>query len=144
MRGGAVEMGVADAQAAVGSGEVGSPVALWPAQCLTEHRDHVLAVDGTDAAWEEPAEFRVGQQPCEQAVDGSGDGGPPADRLVDADRLFGGGPGVGMGARISGHGRSPLLSCLPRPCARSCGPRLSNECSFRAAACPRRYWRAAE
>jgi hypothetical protein len=90
--GGTVKVGVADAQATVGASDVGSPVAAGTAECLTEDRDEVCPVPGTDAIREEPAERGVSEQAPEEALDGSDKSGPPADRLIDADRLrFGGG-----------------------------------------------------
>ena len=96
MSGGAVEMGVTDAQASVGPGEVGSAIALATAQRLAQDRGDITAVREGDAIGEEGPERRVSQQPLEEPVDGSDQGGPAADGLVDADRLrFVGGCRVG-------------------------------------------------
>ncbi len=101
-------MGVTDAQAMVGRGNVWSPVAPGTAQRLTEERGEVPPVPVTDAAGEERGELRVSEQPSAKAVDGSDKSGPPADLLVDADRLrFGGGGGGGVGTGGHGHGKSP-------------------------------------
>src|SRR5215472_13164725 len=86
MAGGPVEVGVGDAQAAVRLDKVGSPVALGAAQRLTEDRDDVRTVLGGDAAGEEPAELRVGEEPAVEALDGGGDRRPAADRVIDVDR----------------------------------------------------------
>jgi len=76
--GGTLKMSAADAQSTVGAGEAGSPVALGTAQRLPQDRDDVPAVPVTDAAGEERAERRVGEQPSEEAVDGSGKSPPIA------------------------------------------------------------------
>ena len=74
--GGAVEVGVADAQAAVGGSQVRSLVALAAAERLAQDRHHVRPVPGTDPVGEERGEFRVGQQPPVEVVDGRGQGSP--------------------------------------------------------------------
>ena len=95
MAGGTLKMGVTDAQAMVGAGDIRSPVALGTTQRLTQDGDNVSAVLGGDAAGEEPAKDRIGEDPPVQALDGGGNGGPAADRLINVDRCrLGGRDGI--------------------------------------------------
>ena len=89
--GGSLEMSVTDAQAMMGTGDIGSPVVLGTTQRLAQDRHKIGPVPGSDAAGEERGERRVGQQPPVESVNGSGNGGPAADRLIKADRLRVGG-----------------------------------------------------
>src|SRR5262249_49077508 len=88
----AIEVRVADAQAAVCHSQVRSPVALRTPQRLAEQRDEKAPVHLADTGREKPAKLGVSDQPGEQAVDRSLEGRTPTDRLVDglADRLDGG------------------------------------------------------
>src|SRR5262249_14423661 len=97
-------VGIGDAQAAVGLGQVRSPVVLGAAQRLTEDRDDIGTVLGSDAAGEEPAEHWVGEKPTVEPLDGGGNSRPAADRLVNIDRRR-----LGRRDSIWGnrHGRSP-------------------------------------
>src|SRR5215472_4402884 len=108
MAGGPVEVGIGDAQAAMCLRKVRSPVALGTAECLAEDGDEVGTVPRADAAGEEPAEFRIREEPPEEALDGGGNGRPAADRLVDANRGRLGGRG---GVSANSHGRSPCSGC---------------------------------
>src|SRR5262249_6067457 len=112
MPSGAVEVGIGDAQAAVRLDKVGSPVALGTAQRLTEDRDDVGTVARADAAREEPAEHRIGEEPAVEALDGGDNTRPAADRPVNVDRRRIGRSG-GILAKPPGE-----ASCLwgsPRP-----------------------------
>jgi len=71
---------------AVAVGQARPSVAMRAAERLSEHRHDIAAVPATDAAGKERGELRIGEQPPEQAVDGSDQGGAPADRLVQAHR----------------------------------------------------------
>jgi hypothetical protein len=93
-----VEVGAGNAKPMVGRCDVGPPVALGAAQCLAQDRHQVGPVHGAGAAREERAEHGVGEQPAEEVVDGGGQGAPPADRPVDADRLGGRGRVADPGA----------------------------------------------
>src|SRR5215469_4323561 len=131
--GGAVEVGVADVQAAVGGGQVRSPVVLAATERFAQGRHQVRPVPGTDPLGEESGEFRVGQHPPVEVVDGRGQGGPAADRLVDADLLHAGGGCVLSGGH--GHSSSPRAEVIYHDTvAGQTAPRLSNEYSLRAAA----------
>src|SRR4029450_14010765 len=88
-------MSVTDAQAMMSTGDIGSPVALGTTQRLAQDRHNIGPVPGSDAAREERGKRRVGQQPPVEAVNGSGNGSPAAERPLNADRLRLGGGGRG-------------------------------------------------